>query len=144
MGEGRQCLKPQSQCAQKKGASTLRWYSYDELHQAKHQFQLLFCTHCYCCPWSLVCGDPCYNPPTCSAGLLAPVHKHDFRRGLMDAGFRDTVLQMNHSCPIPRGAVQRGINIQNHHSWHMDNVPITAQPKILCRWLRSQSAEVTS
>lgn len=67
---------------------------------------------------------PATTRPRAQLELLAPVHKHDFRRGLMDASLRDTVLQMNHSCPIPQGSVQKGINIQNHHSRCMDNVPV--------------------
>jgi len=76
-----------------------------------------------------VCGlwsaeTPAATHPHAELELLAPVHERDSQRGLMDAGFQDTVLEMNHSCPIPQGSVRKGINVQNHHSQYMENVAV--------------------
>lgn len=75
-----------------------------------------------CGVWSV--QSPATPPPRAGPELLAPVHKQGSHRGLRDAGVTDTVLQMNHSRPIPQGSVLKGINTQSHHPQRMHSVPI--------------------
>ena len=101
----------------------------DDIPMVSYTWQNISSSFCFAHSATAVCGVwsaeiPATTHPRSELELLAPVHKHNFHRGLMDAGFGDTVLEMNHSCPIPQGSVQKGINIQNHHTRYMDNVPI--------------------